>query len=184
MTRLLLGSAALLALVAAPSATGQARYVHVVSNAETGTVWAEGPTLAAVEIGMLGGVLAVPEGATLVRLVSPPYALSAPLPTSRDTALVRLDVPRTPATAVLHGAPVRFVTRRAWVDGAALAVALAGTAVSVHYKFEADRLFADYEQTGNPLLRPDIEALDRRAAVALGVGMAGLTVFTLRLALR
>ncbi|MBE2187676.1 MAG: hypothetical protein IAE99_12970, partial [Rhodothermales bacterium] len=134
--------------------------------------------------GMLGGVLAVPVGATHVRLVSPPYALSAPLPTNRDTALVRLDVPVVPTPTVLHGAPVRFVTRRAWVDGTALAVALAGTAVSVHYKFQADRLFADYEQTGNPLLRPDIEALDRKAAFALGVGMVGLTVFTVRLALR
>lgn len=184
MRRLLLANVALVALATAPSAWGQARYVHVRSNAETGTVWAEGPTLPSVEIGMLGGVLAVPVGATHVRLVSPPYALSAPLPTNRDTALVRLDVPVVPTPTVLHGAPVRFVTRRAWVDGTALAVALAGTAVSVHYKFQADRLFADYEQTGNPLLRPDIEALDRKAAFALGVGMVGLTVFTVRLALR
>lgn len=184
MRRLLLANAALAVFLAAPSVLGQARYVHVVSNAEAGTVWAEGPSLPSVEIGMLGGVLAVPEGATHVRLVSPPYALSAPLPTNRDTALVRLDVPVSHPSAALHGAPVRFVTRRVWVDGAALAVALVGTVVSVHYKFEADRLFADYERTGNPLLRPDIEALDRKAAVALGVGMTGLTVFTVRLALR
>ena len=77
--------------------------------------------------------------------------------------------------------------RDLWVaddDGRLLGVALAGTAVSVHYKFQADRRFADYERTGDPLLRPDIEALDDRAAVAFGVGMTGLALFTWRLAIR
>lgn len=175
---------ALFPLGTAP-ALAQARYVHVVSTAETGTVWAEGPTLASVQIGMLGAVLPLPDGATHVRLVAPPYALAAAVPMARDTAIVRLDLPVRPVeTPVLRGEAVRFRTSRVWVDAAALGLALAATAVSVNYKFDADRRFAAYERTGDPTLRPEIERLDTRAAVALGVGMASLGVFTLRLALR
>lgn len=180
--------AALLALFlpfSAASVQAQARYVHVVSNAASGTVWAEGPAFESVQIGMLGAVLPLPDGATHVRLVAPPYALAAAVPMSRDTAIVRLDVPLRPAaTAALRGEAVRFRTSRVWVDAAALGLAVAATAVSVNYKFDADRRFAAYERTGDPTLRPEIKRLDTRAAVALGVGMAGLGVFTLRLALR
>ena len=178
--------ACLAALVlAAPIAHAQARYVRVVSNAPEAVVWAEGPGQASAPLGAPGAVWPLPSWATAVRLVAPPYALSAPLPTHRDTALVRLDVPVEHAgIPALRGAPVRFRRGRTWVDAAALGVALAGTAVSVHYKFQADRRFADYERTGVPLLRPDIEALDDRAAVAFGVGMTGLALFTWRLAIR
>lgn len=66
----------------------------------------------------------------------------------------------------------------------ALGVALAATAVSVHYKFQADRLYAQYEQTGDPALRPRIRELDLRAGVALGVAQIGLGVAAFRLIFR
>jgi len=76
------------------------------------------------------------------------------------------------------------VQRRHWITYAALGVAVAATAVSIHYKFQADRLYARYEETGDPALRPRIRALDLRAGIALGVAQLGLGVVAFRLIFR
>ena len=89
-----------------------------------------------------------------------------------------------------RGEVVRFRPRRAWVDVAALGVAVAATAVSIHYKFQADRLYDEYAGTrtqtgtGDPALRPRINALDDRADAALAVGTAGYALFAVRLIFR
>ena len=74
--------------------------------------------------------------------------------------------------------------RRSWIDIAAVGVAAAAAVVSIHYKFKADRLYEEYQQTGDPALRPEIKAYDTRAAVSLGVMQVGFGVFAIRLALR
>lgn len=74
--------------------------------------------------------------------------------------------------------------RRRWIDYAAIGVAVVAGTVAVHYKFQADALYAEYEETGDPSLRPAIERLDRRSGVALGAMQAGVGVFALRLVLR
>lgn len=76
------------------------------------------------------------------------------------------------------------VRRRHWITYAALGVAVAATAVSIHYKFQADRLYARYEETGDPALRPRIRSLDLRAGIALGVAQLGLGVAAFRLIFR
>lgn len=73
---------------------------------------------------------------------------------------------------------------RAWIDYAALGVALAAGAAAIHYKFKADDIYAQYEDTADPSLRSDIKSLDLRSGVALGVMQAGIGVFAIRLALR
>lgn len=74
--------------------------------------------------------------------------------------------------------------RRLWIDYTAAAVAVAAGAVSIHYKFKADRLNEQYEQTGDSALRPRIHDLDTRAGVALGVMQVGVGVLALRFILR
>ena len=74
--------------------------------------------------------------------------------------------------------------RQHWITYAALGVAVAATAVSIHYKFQADRLYARYEETGDPALRPRIRALDLRAGIALGVAQLGLGIAAFRLIFR
>lgn len=73
--------------------------------------------------------------------------------------------------------------RNYWIDVAAATVAVAATAVSIHYKFKADDAYEEYLATGNPELRPTFERYDRRALVALGVGQVGLGIFAVRLIL-
>lgn len=73
---------------------------------------------------------------------------------------------------------------RAWIDYAAIGTALAAGAVAVHYKFKADDLYDEYEQSGEPSLRPRIHHFDVRSGVALGVMQLGIGVFAIRLALR
>ena len=63
-------------------------------------------------------------------------------------------------------------------------MAVAAGAVSIHYKFKADRLNEQYEQTGDAALRPRIHDLDTRAGVALGVMQVGVGVLALRFILR
>lgn len=90
-------------------------------------------------------------------------------PLAADAALhpgVRLDVERQ---------------RRRWIDYTALAVAAVGGAMAVHYKSEADKRFDIYSETGDPALRPGIERMDNRSAVALGAMQTGIGVFALRL---
>ncbi len=76
------------------------------------------------------------------------------------------------------------VRRRHWITYAALGVAVAATAVSIHYKFQADRLYARYKETGDPALHPRIRSLDLRAGIALGVAQLGLGVAAFRLIFR
>ena len=73
---------------------------------------------------------------------------------------------------------------RAWIDYAALGAALAAGAVAIHYKFKADDLYAEYEETGDASLRSDIKRYDVRSGVALGVMQGGIGLFAIRLALR
>ncbi len=88
----------------------------------------------------------------------------------------------------LAGAPdlqverwTRRSTRRGWIDAAALGLATVATAGAIYYKFEANRLYRDYERTGDPDLRPRIQRLDTRSGIALGAGQVGLGVFAFRL---
>lgn len=74
--------------------------------------------------------------------------------------------------------------RRLWIDYAAAAVAMTAGAVSIHYKFKADRLNEQYEETGDAVLRPQIHDLDTRAGIALGVMQVGVGVLALRFILR
>ncbi|MFT4605783.1 MAG: hypothetical protein ACI9W4_002527 [Rhodothermales bacterium] len=71
--------------------------------------------------------------------------------------------------------------RRKWIDYTALAVAAVGGAMAVHYKSEADKRFDIYTVNGDPALRPGIERMDNRSAVALGAMQTGIGVFALRL---
>ncbi len=90
-------------------------------------------------------------------------------PLAADAALhpgVRLDVERQ---------------RRRWIDYTALAVAAVGGGMAVHYKSKADKRFDVYSETGDPALRPGIERMDNRSAVALGAMQTGIGVFALRL---
>lgn len=71
-----------------------------------------------------------------------------------------------------------------WIDYSVLAVTGVAAVVAIHYKFEADERYAEYQQTGDPALRSDIKALDRRSGIAL-IGMqAGVATFAVRLLLR
>lgn len=73
---------------------------------------------------------------------------------------------------------------RAWIDFAALGTAAAAGVVAVHYKFKADDLYSQYEQTADASLRDEIHAHDVRSGVALGVMQAGIGLFAIRLVLR
>lgn len=73
---------------------------------------------------------------------------------------------------------------RHWIDYAALGTALVAGAAAVHYKFKADRLYAQYEETTDPSLRSQIQTYDTYSGVALGVMQAGVGIFAIRLALR
>ncbi|HYE57941.1 MAG TPA: hypothetical protein VD948_05525, partial [Rhodothermales bacterium] len=72
-----------------------------------------------------------------------------------------------------EGYAEQYAPRRLWLDVALLGVAVAATAVSVHYKFQADGLFEQYRETGDPELRPRITRLDTKAGIALSVAGAG-----------
>lgn len=74
--------------------------------------------------------------------------------------------------------------RRQWIDYAAVGTALAAGAFAVHYKFKADALYSEYEDTADPSLRPDIHTYDVRSGVAFGVMQVGISVFAVRLFLR
>ncbi|HEX7069591.1 MAG TPA: hypothetical protein VF190_02250 [Rhodothermales bacterium] len=79
--------------------------------------------------------------------------------------------------------PPRARTSR-WIDYSAVGLAVASAIVSVHYKFKADALYEQYEETGDPLLERRIKRLDTRSGIALGAMQVGLGVFAIRLALR
>ncbi len=117
-------------------------------------------------------------------LVRPGYAPVALWPGQQvwNRHRVYLQPLETSVPEVQPGGPT--VRRRRWITYAALGVAVAATAVSVHYKFQADRLYARYEETGDPALRPRIRALDLRAGIALGIAQLGLGVAAFRLIFR
>lgn len=73
---------------------------------------------------------------------------------------------------------------RAWIDYAALGTAVAAGAVAVYYKFQADDLYSQYENTADPSLRGAIKSNDLRSGIAFGVMQAGIGVFAVRLVLR
>jgi hypothetical protein len=87
----------------------------------------------------------------------------------------------SPSSEVAWNPPGR---RHRWIDYAALGTAAIGGALAIHYKFKADRRFDEYEQTGDPALRPEIERLDLYSGIALGGMQVGLGVFAVRLVLR
>ena len=87
-----------------------------------------------------------------------------------------------PASAQVHWQPPR--KRHAWIDYAAIGTAVAAGVVAVHYKFKADDLYAEYEDTADQSLRPQIRDYDLKSGVAFGVMQGGLGLFAIRLALR
>lgn len=83
--------------------------------------------------------------------------------------------------------------RRWWIDAAALGIAATATAVSVHYKFKADRLEEEREKACraddfgpqcSPAVADQIHDYDRIAAWSLGAAQVGVGVFAIRLVLR
>ena len=74
--------------------------------------------------------------------------------------------------------------RQRWIDYTAATLAVAAGALSVHYKFKADRLDDEYRETGDPALRPRIQSFDNRAGVALGAMQVGLGVLAVRFILK
>lgn len=101
---------------------------------------------------------------------------------NRHTAVLQ---PLSPAVATTPDIHLEVgQTRRTWIDYAAVGAALVGGSLAVHYKLKADNRFETYLETGDPDLRPVIEDLDTRSAIALGAMQAGVTVFALRLVLR
>ncbi len=90
----------------------------------------------------------------------------------------------TPADGIIPAAWRPRSTTLNWVDYALIAATGASAVVAIHYKFKADRLYDDYQETGDPSLRGEIRALDRRSGIAV-VGMqAGVGIFAVRLLLR
>lgn len=87
-----------------------------------------------------------------------------------------------PTAAQVQWTPPR--KHRAWIEYAALGSAVVAGALAVHYKFRADDLHAQYEDTADPEIRSDIRRYDTRSAVALGTMQVGIGVFAIRLALR
>ncbi len=88
---------------------------------------------------------------------------------------------RAAAGGAVEGLPRR---RYRWIDRAALGLAAASAAATVHYKFKADRRYDVYSAEGGEALKEEIRRYDTRAAIALGAMQVGVGVFTLRLALR
>ncbi len=87
-----------------------------------------------------------------------------------------------PTAAQVQWRPPR--QHRTWIDYAALGTAVVAGAVAIHYKFKADDLYAQYEETADPSLRPAIKRYDVRSGIAFGMMQAGIGVFAIRLAIR
>lgn len=73
---------------------------------------------------------------------------------------------------------------RMWIDYAAVGLAVGAGIASIHYKFKADDLYEEYEETGDPAIKSRIKSYDMRAGVSLGAMQLGLGVFAVRLILR
>jgi hypothetical protein len=100
---------------------------------------------------------------------------------NRQTAvMVPLGLPKRPLDVSLE-LPRR---NRRWIDYTAVGLAAVGGALAVHYKTKADNRYDIYRQNGDPALRPRIDELDARSAVALGGMQVGVGVLALRLVFR
>ena len=71
-----------------------------------------------------------------------------------------------------------------WIDYLAVGTALSAGALAVHFKLQADKKFDEYEETGDPALRSEIEQLDTYSAISLGAMQVGIGVFAIRLVLK
>lgn len=117
----------------------------------------------------------------------PVRALPGDSLTNRVTLVLRpLEAGAVPETAA-GWVPDRRPNR--WIDYAAGAAAVAGAAVAVHYKFQADDLDDRYRaagsaERGDPALKSEAERLDSYALAALGVMQVGLGVLAVRFILR
>lgn len=87
------------------------------------------------------------------------------------------------ASAEVPWTPPRSARAR-WIDYGALGLAVVSAVVAVNYKFRADDLYDEYEQTGDPALRDRITRFDTRSGIALGTMQVGLGIFAIRLALK
>jgi hypothetical protein len=72
--------------------------------------------------------------------------------------------------------------RKKWIDYVAASAVIVGGALAVYYKTEANQLYDQYTETGDPVLRSEIETLDTKSALALGTMQVGFTVVVVRLA--
>jgi hypothetical protein len=63
-------------------------------------------------------------------------------------------------------------------------VALAAGIVAVHYKFKGDDLYDEYNETGDPALRNNIDRYDNYSAIALGTMQIGVGVLAFRMVFR
>lgn len=73
----------------------------------------------------------------------------------------------------------------AWIDVAAVGLALGAGAVAVYYKFKGDDEYEAYARSGgDPSLRNDFERYDTYSAIALGAMQVGVGLFAIRLVLR
>lgn len=70
----------------------------------------------------------------------------------------------------------------AWINWAAAGVAVAGGALAVHFKFQADGEYDQYLETGDPGIKEEVDRLDRYSYVALGAMQVGIGVLAIRLA--
>ncbi len=68
-----------------------------------------------------------------------------------------------------------------WIDYLAGGVAIASGVMAVRFKTKADRRYARYEESGDPVLRPGFERYDTYSAIALGTMQVGLGVLAIRL---
>ncbi len=71
-----------------------------------------------------------------------------------------------------------------WVSVLGGTAMVAGIVFSIQNKFKADDLYDRYKENGDPLLRPQIKALDTKAGWGLAFAQTGLVVVVIRLVLK
>lgn len=101
---------------------------------------------------------------------------------NRTVLTLRPVAPETTTATEVNWEPPR--KRHRWIDYTAAVVALGAGALAVHYKFQADRLDDRYRETTDPALRSEIQSLDTRSNIALGVMQGGIGVLAIRFVLR
>jgi hypothetical protein len=73
-------------------------------------------------------------------------------------------------------------SRNTWINWAAAGVAVAGGALAVHFKFQADAEYDRYLESGDPTIKDQVDRLDRYSYFALGAMQVGIGVLAIRLA--